>query len=392
MDIKPPQQPTVLPSPLTTALPHEQSVVPTSDNSIQEPLVATQGPTIDNKVPRPRKTIFRTIILVVSILIVAASVSGTYFWWTLQPRGGNIIDQHITIAPGESLESIARNLEDHKLVRSALTFEWYARSIRAYPNIQAGGYVISSKQSVEAIIQKLVSGEKGIYVVMIAPGLTLEELSDPDIEHSLAAQGFTSAEINTAYKFSYNSELLRNKPAEASLEGYIFPETYQMSADQTLSDVFERTFNELYGRMQRDKLPEAFASHGLNLHQAITLASIVQQEVNDEAVQKQVAQVFLSRLKSNMVLGSDVTYMYAAKKMDVAPSVDLESPYNTRKYPGLPPGPISNMNYTALQAVAFPSAGDYLYFVAGDDGRTYFARTEDEHDANVADYCTTLCQ
>src|SRR5207248_2549788 len=102
-----------------------------------------------------------------------------------------------------------------------------------------------------------------------------------------------------------------------------------------------------------------FQKQGLNLYQGITLASIIQREVPGAADQKQVAQVFLTRLGMEMPLGSDVTYQYAAKKMGVTPSPDLDSPYNTRKYPGLPPGPIASPGLTALQAVANPAAGNY---------------------------------
>lgn len=334
----------------------------------------------------------RRFIIAIVLVLVAVFVACSYIWWTLMPRGGDAMKQRITITNGESLQSIAQNLEDHDIIRNAFTFEWYVRFRQAYPNIKAGGFVLTNQQSASDILGKITSDDKEIYMVTIAPGLTLEELADPTITNSLASQGFTKKEIEAAYNAEYKSKLLVDKPSEATLEGYIFPETYQMDFDQTLEDVFERTFDELYGRLERDKLIDAYRAAGLNLHQAITLASVVQKEVKDETDQKQVAQVFLSRLKNDMVLGSDVTFMYAAKKMGVTPSVDLDSPYNTRKYPGLPPGPISNMNYSALQAVASPAPGDYLYFVAGDDGKTYYSRTEDEHNSNVAAHCTVLCR
>ena len=121
------------------------------------------------------------------------------------------------------------------------------------------------------------------------------------------------------------------------------------------------------------------------------MASIVQKEVSDPSDQRQVAQVFLKRLKEGTVLGSDVTFLYIAKKEGRSPSVNDPSPYNTRKNGGLPPGPIANFHLSALQAVANPASGDFLYFVAGDDGKTYFSRTEAEHDANVAAHCKKLC-
>ncbi len=109
------------------------------------------------------------------------------------------------------------------------------------------------------------------------------------------------------------------------------------------------------------------------------------------ADQKQVAQIFYKRLGEDIPLGADATFVYAAKKLGVTPSVDLDSPYNTRVHAGLPPGPISTPGLSALQAVAQPAPGDYLYFVSGDDGQTYFARTQEEHEANAAQYCKVNC-
>ena len=133
-------------------------------------------------------------------------------------------------------------------------------------------------------------------------------------------------------------------------------------------------------------------AQGLSLRDGIILASIVQKEVSDVAVQPAVAQVFLKRLRENISLGSDVTFLYIAKKEGREPSIYDPSPYNTRQHKGLPPGPIANFNLAALEAVASPAAGDYLYFVAGDDGATHFARTEAEHKANIAAYCKKLCK
>lgn len=390
MDIRPPARPRPtadLPRPVTVPLAAEPTSTPVM------PVAQSSGPVESApNTKKPKKHRFKWAVPVVAGLLLALLATGGYVWWSLQPRSGDGVDQRITIASGESLQSIAQNLKQHKLIRSALTFELYTRAVQAYPNIKAGGFVLSSKQSVPEILHKITSDEKGVYMVTIAPGLTLEELADPNIKNSLAAQGFTDQEIQAAYRASYKSPLLRDKPAGASLEGYIFPETYRMDSHQTLQDVFERTFDELYGRLQRDKLIESYAAEGLNLHQAITLASIVQMEVTDEADQKQVAQVFLTRQKIGMMLGSDVTFMYAAKIMGVEPSVSLDSPYNTRRYAGLPPGPIANVQYSALEAVARPAPGDYLFFVAGDDGTTHFSHTAEEHEAKTRAYCTTLCQ
>ncbi len=102
--------------------------------------------------------------------------------------------------------------------------------------------------------------------------------------------------------------------------------------------------------------------------------------------------MFYNRLKHNLPLGSDVTFIYAARQLGVTPSPDLNSPYNTRIHKGLPPGPISNMTISALEAVAHPAPGNYLFFVAGDDGTIHFARTAQEHEQNIQKYCHNLCK
>jgi UPF0755 protein len=240
----------------------------------------------------------------------------------------------------------------------------------------------------------MVKGNTDEINILILPGLTLSQQLDPEIRNSLAGQGFSQEEIKQAFNASYDHPLFAGKPPETSLEGYIFPETYRINASDPLTVLLKKSFDEVYTRLQKDGMFEKFAAQGLTPYQAFTLASIVQKEVSNPVDQRQVAQVFLKRLHEGIMLGSDVTFIYAAHEMGVEPSVSLDSPYNTRKYKGLPPGPIANMNYSALQAVADPAPGDYLYFVAGDgsdEGKTFFARTEQEHQANVAAHCHTLC-
>ena len=143
--------------------------------------------------------------------------------------------------------------------------------------------------------------------------------------------------------------------------------------------------------LEQNQLQEAFAEQGLSLYEGITLASIIQREAigGDEP---QIAQVFYSRLSIGMELGSDVTYQYIADKTGVARDVNLDSPYNTRRYVGLPPGPIASPGVDALLATANPAEGDYLYFLSGDDDVTYFARTLEEHETNIREHCQQKCQ
>jgi UPF0755 protein len=133
----------------------------------------------------------------------------------------------------------------------------------------------------------------------------------------------------------------------------------------------------------------AFAQEGLTTYQGLKLASIVLQEVSKPTDQTQVAQVFLSRLKTNMMLGSDVTAYYGAIEAGQSPSLTYNSPYNTLLHTGLPPTPISTVNADALNSVTHPA--NWLYFVTGDNGVTYFSSTLQQQQANTAAYCHKLC-
>jgi UPF0755 protein len=328
-------------------------------------------------------------VLVGSVIALVTGIVGFMLWYSyaLTPRSSEGAQIRFAVQQGETASDIAKNLHKHGIIRSELAFVMYTQLTGTRSKLQAGGYVLSANQDVKSIVQHIVEGKTDEYGITIPPGLTLKEL-----EKVFLKNGFSEEEISKAFNTSYDHPLLATRPQGASLEGYIFPETYKMGADQSLEALLTRSFDQLYKTLSEKKYLEEYAKRGLSIHQAVTLASIVQKEVSSPVDQKQVAQVFLKRMADGIQLGSDVTFMYAAKKMGVPATVDLDSPYNTRKYAGLPPGPIANMNPSALEAVAFPSPGDYLYFVAGDDGTTYYALTEDQHNANVAAHCTTLCQ
>ena len=296
------------------------------------------------------------------------------------------------ITPGETATEIAQSLHDSELIKDPFVFQIYTQLSGKKSQLQAGGYVLKKSYSLEEIIDHISSGKTDEVSITILPGLTLEQLADTEVKGSLAQQGFTKAEIKKAYSATYSSMLLEGKPAEETLEGYIYPETYRILASDSLEKVFQMSFNESYKQIEQQGVKAKLQQQGLSLRDGITLASIVQKEVSDPSEQKQVAQVFLKRLKEGVVLGSDVTFMYIAEREGREPSVSDPSPYNTRKNGGLPPGPIANFNFSALVAVAEPAPGDFLYFVAGDDGTTHFAKTEAEHESNVAKYCTVLCQ
>jgi UPF0755 protein len=263
---------------------------------------------------------------------------------------------------------------------------WYVSRLPGEGLIQAGTYNLSSALSTPQIADTLVAGDVDTSLVTIPPGLRLDQ-----IRQELIDSGFTSEEVDRALKPKYTHPLLADKPANASLEGYVYPETLQITAESTPESVIQRSFDVFYDLIN-DSLRSQLSKQKLSFHEAIILASIIQEEVSNPSEQRTVAQVFIKRLNEGFALGADATFRYAAATTGQLASPLLDSPYNTRIYKGLPPGPISNFSISALQAIANPTNTDYLYFVSGDDGVTRFAKTIQEHQNNVDKYCHELCE
>lgn len=240
--------------------------------------------------------------------------------------------------------------------------------------------------SVSDIVGHLESGKPDEFVLTFLPGGTLT-----DAKRVLTTAGYPTADVEAAMQKSYSHPLLVGRPAGADLEGYIYGDTYNFYTGASLDDVFKKLFDHMYEDITAKGLEQAYAAQGMSLYEGIIFASIVQSEVSNKADMPLVSQVFHKRLAEDTVLGSDVTFIYGARKLGVAPAVNLDSPYNTRVLKGLPPTPVSNPGIDALQAGANPAETDYLFFVAGDDGKTYFSKTNEEHEQATRDHCMQNC-
>jgi len=348
----------------------------------KQPLLAEK-----NKRPLRKKWWILGVICAVALLAIVAIVGAV--WWyndALQPRSTNNQRIRVVIEPGSSPDSIAGTLENKGVIKSSLAFQWLTKQSGDRDKLQAGTYLFTPTQSSREVLKWLVEGKVDSFNLTILPGQTLA-----DIKKSLEKDGFGSSDIDAAFSKKYNHPLLATKPDNVNLEGYIYPDTYQVSSETTAEQLLTLTFDTFYKHIQDEGLQAKLEARGFNLHQGVTLASIIEKEVSNTTDRRQVAQVFEKRLSSDIQLGSDVTYIYGASLTGDTPSPGLNSPYNTRQVKGLPPGAIANFTIDALEAVADPAPGDYLYFVAGDDGTTHFARTDAEHNANVKQYCTKLC-
>jgi UPF0755 protein len=370
--------------------PLNQQQAPMSPVQSQPPLQPPVPSALEQAPPvsKKKRRSWLWILLGIVALVIALAI-GAAIWYQLALQPVNDKDtarMRIEIAEGMSPSAIGTLLEKDKLIRSKFAFDVYTRLSGTRSQLQAGSYTLSPSQTTQSIVADIVSGKINQFSLTFLPGATVEE-----DKAALVKSGYSKAEVDAAFSKSYDHPLFATKPASADLEGYIFGETYHFKGDATVEQILLRAFDEYYKVVEDQNLVAAFKKQGLTLYQGIILASIIQREVPDATDQKQVAQIFLKRYRSDMTLGSDITAYYGADKLGVERSVAVDTPYNTRIHKGFPPGPIATPGVTALEAVAHPAKGDYLYFLSGDDDVTYYAKTEAEHQANITNHCQIKC-
>ena len=291
--------------------------------------------------------------------------------------------KNVDVKRGASTASILRKLRSEGVLRDDFVPLLYVKALRRGESLKAGVYEFKGESSPLQVIDKLVRGDVLLKSITVREGLDRFAIAA-----LMSAEQFGSAV--EWRKLTGTASLIEDLDSKAdSLEGYLFPDTYLLSPG-TRPEVVVRTMVQNFRKHFADQL--ALISNGLNLHQTVTLASIVETEAQLPQERSMIASVYINRLRKNMLLQADPTVIYAMKmkgswKGNIR-RVDLQmdSPYNTYRHRGLPPGPIANPGLASLRAAAFPATTDYLYFVSRNDGSHVFARTLDEHNRNVATF------
>ena len=317
-----------------------------------------------------------------------------------QPVSDDARPVKFVIAPGTPAKSIAQDLKAAGLINDALLFEAYVRVGGLAAELEAGEYTLSKSMTIPQIAGVLQHALAPSITVVARPGWRLEQTAaylnqvgaldgDAYRRAALAADLSTlAAEDRQRYSF------LQFLPAGRSLEGYLFPDTYQIPRDQaSAADLIKRQLDEFEAQampLYWDAIAKGDTT--LDLHQVVTIASIVEREAVLDEERPVIAGVYLNRLAQNMRLEADPTVQYAMGYqqdtgkwwktpvyLDEYSSVD--SPYNTYLNAGLPPGPIAAPRLSSIKAVLHPAEHDYLYFVAEPNGtgRHVFSRTFEEH-------------
>ncbi len=322
------------------------------------------------------------------IVIGTVAVIHRVYNENLKPLSSSRQSHFVTIPAGASVKEAALILKKADLIREAWAFEWYMRNNNLRDKLQAGTYSLRPNLSIPEIAEVLTRGKVATDLVTILPAQRIDQIKEAFINK----YSFEPADVEKAFDPNtyIDHPALVDKPRGASLEGYLYPESFQKTATTKPEVIIRASLDE----MQKYLTPElrsGIVKQGLTVHEGVILASVVENEVGNKDDRPKVAQVFLRRLREGIALESDATTAYGAVLDNQTPSPTYKSPYNTYLNKALPPGPISNVSQSSLQAIAGPAPTDFLYFVSGDDGVTYFSHTLEEHEALAKEHCKKLC-
>jgi UPF0755 protein len=330
------------------------------------------------------RTMTRLIVLLGAVALIAIAAGLAIGWQRIHEpyKGYSNSEQFVEVPSGASTREIGRRLIDAGVIRDDLGFRlatWWSGEGRS---LQAGEYrfdrPLSPLEVVDTVARGAVYGRR----ITFPEGLTI-----PEMARIFESQGFGPAAAFT--QAARNESLIADlDPAAADLEGYLFPETYALprgTAASALVEIMVRRFRDVYTPELRARAEAA----GLNTRQLVTLASLVEKETGQGSERPLVAAVYRNRMKIGMGMQADPTVIYALQKAGrydgniSRDDLQFDSPYNTYRYAGLPPGPIAAPGSAAIAAAAAPADVPYLYFVSRNDGSHVFSTTLDEHNRNV---------
>ena len=310
-----------------------------------------------------------------AVAVAAASGLAAAGWWLNQPTEAG--EQVVRIDKGMNARQIAGLLEERGLVRSAWVFSWNARLSGLARRLEAGRYPLSGAMTGSEILQSLQKAPLEMDRVTVPEGLTLGETASLLQERGLADSARFAA-------LATDLEMVRKQGVNAaSLEGYLFPETYFFGKGVSEKEIIDRMVSEFFSVVE-DSLMARLDSLEMSLHEAVILASIIEGEARFDSERPIISSIFHRRLKLRRRLESCATVEYALgfhKERLSNEDLRIKSPFNTYLHQGLPPGPIGNPGRASLTATLYPADTEYLYFVARGDGTHSFSRTNREHEA-----------
>jgi UPF0755 protein len=290
----------------------------------------------------------------------------------------------LVVAPGASADTVARQLHALGLVRHPLVFRLLARRRKVSQQLKAGVYALSGPLSLTGILEVLVRGDVARRNLIVPEGRNIDEIAALVVAEGLDLEGFLAMARDPAPVRDLD-------PVAATLEGYLFPDTYDVPQSPEAPRALVRRMLERFREVIAPELGR-IRERGLTVRQVVTLASIVELETAQTGERRRIAAVFLNRLEKGMPLQTDPSIVFALKQAGRwdgnirKRDLELDSPYNTYRRAGLPPGPLGSPGREAILAVLEPAATRELYFVSRNDGTHEFSETLAAHNRAVNRY------
>ena len=326
----------------------------------------------------------RVVLLAVVAMVIGGAAAGAWVYLSLtRPyKAYETPEQFVEIPPGSGPASMGRRLEAAGVVRSAATFRLAVWARGAGQRLQAGEYRFDAPVTPLAVVDRIARGDVYLQPITFREGLTIRQMAA-----LFESRGFGPAgEFRAA---ASDATLVRElDPAARDLEGYLFPDTYALPRHISASQLVARMVAG-FQKALTPEIRERAAARGLGIRELVTLASLVEKETGQADERPIVAAVYSNRLKIGMGMQADPTVIYALERAGrydgnlTREDLRFDSPYNTYRYAGLPPGPIASPGQASLAAAASPADVPYLYFVSRNDGSHVFATTLEEHNRNV---------
>ena len=327
------------------------------------------------------KSIF--LFFFIGVILSTWGIGGLFYYQASNSVSEDTQPIIISISPGDSLKKISIDLKNHRLIRSASAFRLLANIRKQQTQIQVGEYELNQSMLPMDILTAITSGKTLFHSVTIPEGYRITEIAE-----LLAAKNLINKK-----KFieeTKNSEIIKSLDITSdSLEGYLFPETYHFSKHSSERKIVHTMVNTFKKRVIRKKFMNHVPQSSLTLHEIITLASIIEKETGANDERKHISSVFHNRLRKKMLLQTDPTVIYAIENFDGnirKKDLNIDSPYNTYRYKGLPPGPIANPGMKSITAALNPIKTNHLYFVSRKDGSHHFSSSLEEHNRAVKQY------
>ncbi|MEK7519603.1 MAG: endolytic transglycosylase MltG [Patescibacteria group bacterium] len=344
-----------------------------------------------------KKLISFLVLIILLIFFVFYSLANIYIPLHSSPGDERIVN----LEKGQGSREITSLLKKEGLIKSKFSFLLYVSLKRKSDKLQSGPYSLNTSMNIPQIVEKLVRGDILKEKITIVEGWNLKDISEyfekrgmfsaKEFFEKTGSPGIDYRKVKNLAgpkDFSQDFNFIREKPIYIGLEGYLFPDTYEIAMGENLENIIQRMLSNFDSKLKKE-MREEIQMQGKSIFEIVTMASLIEKEVKTLEDKKIVSGILWKRLRVGMPLQVDATIIYLTGKRTTKVSIEetqIDSPYNTYKNKGLPFGPIANPGLDSILAAIYPQESKYFYYLSMPDGKTIFSKTLKEHNLAKAKY------